>query len=109
MGSLRSTSHSSARSRPPSHQYMDATGPATCAHAASLDSTAARESSIASARESVVVCTWRYCPSRSAMAHDGTRTGHQYAGLAWGRSEGARVELVHSGKVRELYSDGEDL
>ena len=45
------------------------------AHAASRDSTAARESSMASARESVVVCTWRYCTSRSAMAHDRTRPG----------------------------------
>src|SRR5271156_2378918 len=116
MGSLRSTSHSSARSRPPSHQYMDATGPATCAHAASLASTAARESSIASARESVVVCTWRYCAPRSAMAPDGTRTTPRYAvrrlteaALTVRFCSGVRVELVHSGKVRELYADGDDI
>src|SRR6202034_543996 len=56
----------------PPHQYMDAAGPAPWAQAASLASTAARDSSIASARESVVVCTWRYCTSRSAMAPDRT-------------------------------------
>jgi len=68
-GSLSSTSHSSARSMPPSHQYVLATGPATCAHAASLAATAAWASSIASARESVVVWTWRYSPvaPRSAL------------------------------------------
>jgi len=54
-----SRSHSSARSMLPSHQYVLATGPATCAQAASLASTAARASSIASARESVVVWTCR--------------------------------------------------
>src|SRR5215472_1619241 len=54
-------SHSSARSRASSHQYVLAMGPATWAQAASLASTAACASSTASARESVVVCTWRNC------------------------------------------------
>src|SRR5581483_606727 len=108
-GSLSSTSHSSVRSRLPSHQYMEATGPATCAHAASRDSTTARESSIASARESVVVCTWRYSASRSAMTMmlrlPGPSTLAPFS-LGW---EERGLELVHSGKVRELYADGDDL
>src|SRR6185437_6787947 len=65
-GSLSMTIHSSARSMPSSHQNVLATGPATCAHAASLAATAPEASSIASARESVVVCTCRNCTSPPA-------------------------------------------
>jgi hypothetical protein len=58
-GSLKKTNHSSARSISSFHQYVDATGPATWPQAARRARTAARASSIASARESVVVCTCR--------------------------------------------------
>src|ERR1700761_140815 len=88
---------------------MEATGPATCAHAASRDSTAACESSIASARESVVVCTCRYFAPRSAMAlmvRLPAPSTLAPSGLV-GKEHG--LELVHSGKVRELYADGDDL
>src|SRR5215472_13193715 len=61
------TIHSSARSIPSSHQNVLATGPATCAQAASLASTASWANSIASARESVVVCTCTNCASPDAI------------------------------------------
>src|SRR6516165_2989264 len=61
---------------------------------------------MASARESVVVCTWRYCTSRSAMALIVRLPGPS---TLCRTSGGARVELVYSGKVRDLYADGDDL
>ena len=43
------------------------------------------------------------------MAHDGTRTIPSTLSPTWLVGRSARLELVHSGKVRELYADGDDL
>jgi len=47
------------------------------------------------------------------MAPDRTRLGHEYAvpdvAVPGAEFSGAWMELVHSGKVRELYADGDDI
>src|SRR6202044_2485822 len=79
-----------------------------------------RASSIASARESVVVCTCRYSlPLRSpaslpAMAPDRTPRREVWLASALpGRCQArlgvAVLELIDSGKVRDVYADGDDL